>query len=108
MEKVVDLCAAPGSWSQVLSRRVWEPAEDGAKPKIVAVDLQPMAPIPGVTHLQGDITSSITADAVIAQFDGYRADLVVSDGAPVKNRPNPVVNILSNMNARLISCKLDN
>ena len=39
--KVVDLCAAPGSWSQVLSKKLKE-KEDA---KIVSVDLQPMAPI---------------------------------------------------------------
>lgn len=54
---VVDLCAAPGSWSQVLSRRLYLPAVAAGRsgedlPKIVAVDLQPMAPIEGVTQLQ--------------------------------------------------------
>lgn len=44
VNKVVDLCAAPGSWSQVLSRKLKE--KDGAK--IVAVDLQPMSPIEGI------------------------------------------------------------
>ena len=46
MNKVVDLCAAPGSWSQVLSRKLKE--KDGAK--IVAVDLQPMSPIEGIVN----------------------------------------------------------
>ena len=85
VRRVVDLCAAPGSWSQVLSQRVHRPhrAERGAAaPKIVAIDLQPMAPIEGVTQLQGDITSLATAREVIRHFDGGRADLVVSDGAP--------------------------
>ena len=50
--KAVDLCAAPGSWSQVLARRL--KGIDGAK--IVAVDLQAMAPLPGVIQMQGDIT----------------------------------------------------
>jgi tRNA (cytidine32/guanosine34-2'-O)-methyltransferase len=36
---VVDLCAAPGSWSQVLSQK--------KVANIIAVDLQPMAPIEG-------------------------------------------------------------
>ncbi|GAB4816957.1 hypothetical protein N2152v2_004003 [Parachlorella kessleri] len=87
VKHVVDLCAAPGSWSQVLSRRLYLPAVQGGRagadlPKIVAVDLQPMAPIEGVTQLQGDITSEVTAREVIAHFDGHRADLVVCDGAP--------------------------
>jgi len=41
-----------------------------------------MAPIEGVTQLQGDITTARTAAAVIAHFQGRQADLVVSDGAP--------------------------
>jgi len=52
------------------------------KPKIVAVDLQAMAPLEGVIQLQGDITNSSTAEQIIAHFDNSRADLVVCDGAP--------------------------
>lgn len=48
----------------------------------MAVDLQPMAPIEGITQIQGDITSEVTAQEVISHFDGNQADLVVSDGAP--------------------------
>ncbi|KAI8907995.1 FtsJ-like methyltransferase-domain-containing protein [Gorgonomyces haynaldii] len=70
---VVDLCAAPGSWSQVLSQRI-----DG---KIVAVDLQAMAPIDNVIQIQGDITKKSTAQQIVDHFDGM-ADLVVCDGAP--------------------------
>ncbi|CAD6188517.1 unnamed protein product [Caenorhabditis auriculariae] len=77
--KAVDLCAAPGSWSQVLSKRLY--AED-KNAKIVAVDLQPMAPIPGVIQLQGDITALETANQVIEKFSGEHADIVVCDGAP--------------------------
>ncbi|KAF6252007.1 FtsJ-like methyltransferase-domain-containing protein [Scenedesmus sp. NREL 46B-D3] len=81
----VDLCAAPGSWSQVLSRKLYSPAVaagDSHPPKIVSVDLQPMAPIEGVTQLQGDITSEATAREVIEQFQGHHADLIICDGAP--------------------------
>lgn len=52
---MVDLCAAPGSWSQVLSRKLRR-EEQAEEAKIVAVDLQAMAPLPGVTQIQGDIT----------------------------------------------------
>jgi tRNA (cytidine32/guanosine34-2'-O)-methyltransferase len=86
----VDLCAAPGSWSQVLSRKLYLPAckaqlnaaEPSSLPVIVAVDLQPMAPIEGIIQYQGDITSEQTAMAVIGHFNGSKADLVVCDGAP--------------------------
>jgi tRNA (cytidine32/guanosine34-2'-O)-methyltransferase len=78
--RAVDLCAAPGSWSQVLSDRLESTDQD---PNIVAVDLQPMAPIDGVLCLQGDITSYETAQAILQPFQNQqRAELVVCDGAP--------------------------
>ena len=56
--RVVDLCAAPGSWSQVLSRKlIEEKPENKDQVKIVAVDLQAMAPLAGVIQIQGDITN---------------------------------------------------
>ncbi|KAJ3672541.1 hypothetical protein LUZ60_007262 [Juncus effusus] len=90
VKRVVDLCAAPGSWSQVLSRKLYVPAKLSSDdcsnneelPLIVAIDLQPMAPIDGVIQVQGDITNARTAETVIRHFDGCKADLVVCDGAP--------------------------
>lgn len=88
VNKAVDLCAAPGSWSQVLSRRLNEnykkelEAGNGIPPKIVAVDLQAMAPLEGVIQIQGDITNINTAKQIISHFDNEQADLVVCDGAP--------------------------
>lgn len=101
VNRAVDLCAAPGSWSQVLSRKLWKEGEDKtSEVRILGVDLQgryfffmkilyfsysldeEMAPIPGVTLLQGDITSKETAEKIISYFEGNKADIVVSDGAP--------------------------
>ena len=83
VRRAVDLCAAPGSWSQVLSQELFGrkgPTNDGAT--IVAVDLQEMAPIDGVIQLQGDITSRATVEAITSHFRGEHADLVICDGAP--------------------------
>ncbi|PWN21957.1 FtsJ-domain-containing protein [Microstroma glucosiphilum] len=83
--RAVDLCAAPGSWSQVLVQRL------PSRSRIVAVDLQPMAPIPGVKQVLGDITTQETADAVASALAGgaeddtsrkEKAQLIVCDGAP--------------------------
>ncbi|KAH9113838.1 hypothetical protein LEN26_013080 [Aphanomyces euteiches] len=88
VERAVDLCAAPGSWSQVLSRKLYHDRDipnvdaHGDEIRVVSVDLQEMAPIPGVALLQGDITSTQTADQIISYFHGQKANIVVCDGAP--------------------------
>jgi len=80
-DKVVDLGAAPGSWSQVVRERLAGPGGvvDG---RIIALDLLPMEPIAGVEFLQGDFRD----DAVLAQLEnllqGEKLDLVISDMAP--------------------------
>ena len=79
----MDLCAAPGSWSQVLSKKLYEKSSNKDDVKIIAVDLQPMAPLPGVIQLQGDITKLETAESIIGFFgDDKKAQLVICDGAP--------------------------
>ncbi|KAI4138052.1 MAG: hypothetical protein L6R39_006987 [Caloplaca ligustica] len=144
--RVVDLCAAPGSWSQVLSRvlikgegfgrRRWEekqrrnqeiicrkndddddeeqgldalatPANETLQPRsnvrIVAIDLQPISPLPGITTLIGDITHPSTPPRILAALNPSTSltspssslptpaeqltqdslvDLILSDGAP--------------------------
>ncbi|AGO13901.1 AaceriAGR036Wp [[Ashbya] aceris (nom. inval.)] len=81
VQRVVDLCAAPGSWSQVLSRELFPDGENADK-RIVAVDLQPMSPIDHVTTLQADITHPRTLSKIMELFEGEKADFVCSDGAP--------------------------
>mmetsp|Transcript_40006 Transcript_40006/g.68258 ORF Transcript_40006/g.68258 Transcript_40006/m.68258 type:complete len:372 (+) Transcript_40006:67-1182(+) len=101
VQRAVDLCAAPGGWSQVLAERMIHedqikdndasnPTDSNSKendsapvaPAIVAVDLWPIEPLPGVHFIRGDITALDTANAIIQHFCGRRAELVVCDGAP--------------------------
>lgn len=82
VSRAVDLCAAPGSWSQVLAQTLKGKDGAGGEGQIVAVDLQAMAPIPGVHILQGDITSEATATQIIQLLGNSKADIVVCDGAP--------------------------
>uniref|UniRef100_A0AC35UBS0 Putative tRNA (cytidine(32)/guanosine(34)-2'-O)-methyltransferase n=1 Tax=Rhabditophanes sp. KR3021 TaxID=114890 RepID=A0AC35UBS0_9BILA len=82
VNKVADLCAAPGSWSQVCCQKLIEGRADASSDvKIVAVDLQPMSPIPSVITIQGDITEERTAQQIIDSANG-KVDLVICDGAP--------------------------
>lgn len=72
---VLDLGAAPGSWSQVAQAAV------GKTGKVVAVDLQAISPLPGVTTIQGDITQPEAVAQLEAALAGG-ADLVLSDVSP--------------------------
>lgn len=56
--------------------------KDNKDVKIVAVDLQPMAPLPGVIQIQGDITEISTVEKILSEFENERVELVVFDGAP--------------------------
>ncbi|MGK7295788.1 MAG: RlmE family RNA methyltransferase [Candidatus Wenzhouxiangella sp. M2_3B_020] len=74
-QRVVDLGAAPGSWSQVAAERV------GGAGRVVALDVLPMDDLPGVEFIQGDFRE----DEVLAELEtlvGRRVDLVLSDMAP--------------------------
>lgn len=72
-ERVVDLGAAPGGWTQaVLAKR--------PKANVVAIDLLPIAPLPGVTVFEKDILDD-DAPALLTQALGGPADLVLSDMA---------------------------
>ena len=73
---VVDLGAAPGSWSQVAAAKL------GARGRVVAVDLLPMEPLPGVRFIQGDFREQEVLDALLLALGGSKADLVICDLAP--------------------------
>jgi len=73
---VVDLGAAPGSWSQVLRERL------GARSTIVAIDRQPMDAIAGVNVIRGDLESDDALAAIDAALAGKPLDLVISDLSP--------------------------
>ncbi|MDJ0700220.1 MAG: 23S rRNA (uridine(2552)-2'-O)-methyltransferase RlmE [Woeseiaceae bacterium] len=73
---VVDLGAAPGSWSQYVTEKL------NARCRIVAVDLLPMDSLPSVEFVQGDFTEDDVLAEVLAAVGDDRADLVISDMAP--------------------------
>jgi 23S rRNA (uridine2552-2'-O)-methyltransferase len=71
-QRVVDLGAAPGGWSQVAAAR---------NCRVVALDLLEMDPLPGVTFLKMDFMDDGAPEALKAALGGP-ADLVLSDMAP--------------------------
>lgn len=73
---VAELGSAPGSWSQVVAKRVLPSG------KLLAMDLLPMEPIPGVEFLQGDFQDEVFLQDFVARLEGRAVDLVLSDMAP--------------------------
>jgi 23S rRNA (uridine2552-2'-O)-methyltransferase len=73
---VLDLGAAPGGWSQYARERL------GPTGRVVALDILPMGPLPGVEIIEGDFTEQAVLDQLLATLAGRPVDLVISDMAP--------------------------
>ena len=73
---VVDLGAAPGSWCQVAAQKV------GRQGRVLAIDLLPVASMPGVESLEGDFTEPVALAWLEEKLQSGRVDLVLSDMAP--------------------------
>jgi len=74
--KAVDLGAAPGGWSQVLSNRI------GATGRVVAADLLEMPPIKNIDFIQGNFEEEKVLRDIQDKLKNLPVDLVISDMAP--------------------------
>lgn len=73
---VVDLGAAPGSWSEVVASKL------GSKGRLIASDILDMEPLEGVTFIKGDFREQEVLDEILKALGPAKADLVISDMAP--------------------------
>ena len=73
---VVDLGAAPGSWCQVAVQKLKRQG------RVLAIDLLPVASMPGVESFEGDFTDVAALRWLEERLDAARVDLVLSDMAP--------------------------
>jgi len=73
---VVDLGAAPGSWSEVAAQKVGETGQ------VFALDILPMESLPEVDFIQGDFCEQSVYDQLLQRLDNRAVDLVMSDMAP--------------------------
>ena len=73
---VVDLGAAPGSWSQVAAKTI------GDKGRVFALDILPMDVLADVDFIQGDFRDQVVMDQLLELVAGRKIDLVISDIAP--------------------------
>lgn len=85
---VLDLCAAPGGWTQIASRTMAQSSSSKGKEGsnssiIVAVDILPIRYIgPNVITLVGDITTQECHTKIKQTLSGSKVDVVLCDGAP--------------------------
>ena len=75
---VLDLGAAPGGWSQIAAERVGSAEGRG---QVLAVDVSPVEPLPGVEVLMQDVSADDAPAAIRAALKGGGADVVLSDMA---------------------------
>ena len=73
---VVDLGAAPGSWSEYARNEL------GRSGRLVALDILAMEPMQGVEIIQGDFREDAVLEQLLQVLAGEGADLVISDMAP--------------------------
>ena len=74
---IVDLCAAPGGWTQIAKKY-----KKDSSSKIISVDLQLMNPIDNVIIITGDITHQKTINEIFEKTAHNLIDLLLCDGAP--------------------------
>jgi len=70
---VIDIGAAPGSWSQYVSKTV----KSG---RLISIDLKPMEPIDNNIQIQGNFME-LTIQNEIKKYIGNKADVIMSDMA---------------------------
>jgi 23S rRNA (uridine2552-2'-O)-methyltransferase len=75
-DRILDLGAAPGGWSQVARKIV------GKSGQVIASDILSIEEISGVNFLQGDFTEQSVYDELITLTEGSSIDIVLSDMAP--------------------------
>ena len=75
-DRILDLGAAPGGWSQVARKIV------GKSGQVIASDILSIEEINGVNFLQGDFTEQSVYDELITLTEGSSIDTVLSDMAP--------------------------
>ncbi len=75
-DRILDLGAAPGGWSQVAAKIV------GKTGQIIASDILPIEAIPGVDFLQGDFTEMSVYKALLSLTKDQKMNTVLSDMAP--------------------------
>ena len=72
----IDLCAAPGGWCQVAAKTMPQGS------LVLGVDLLQIPAIRNVKTIVADITTAECRRMIVTELQGWKADVVLCDGAP--------------------------
>lgn len=78
---IVELGAAPGSWTQVIVKRLSD-RSGRLRGRVIALDLLPIEPIGGVQLIEGDFREEAVERMLAQALEGRPADLIISDMSP--------------------------
>ena len=99
--RIVDLGAAPGGWSQVLSSRI----KSG---NIVAIDVLDIEPITGVQIIQGDVSERGISGKIVEALGGS-PDIVLSDmAAPTTGHRQTTICVTMNLCEMALDFAIEN
>ncbi|CUR53829.1 Ribosomal RNA large subunit methyltransferase E [Serratia symbiotica] len=73
---VLDLGSSPGGWSKYVIKKI------GHYGRVIACDILPMSPIPGVEFFQGDLSNTLILKSLLKYIGKIKIQVVISDMAP--------------------------
>tara|TARA_Y100001970_G_scaffold245739_1_gene312999 strand:- start:1145 stop:1753 length:609 start_codon:yes stop_codon:yes gene_type:complete len=77
VKTAIDIGSCPGGWSEYAIKKI-------RSGKLLAVDINEMEPIDGVSFIQGDIQDRIVQEKLFEEIGNKKYDLIISDMSPNK------------------------
>ena len=77
VKSVIDIGSCPGGWSEYGIKKI-------RSGKLLAIDINQMEPIDGVSFIQGNIQDQILQEKLFEEIDNKKFDLIISDMSPNK------------------------
>lgn len=80
-QNIIDLGAAPGSWTEYVSQKI-NGKQENPTGRLIAVDILAMDTVADALIIEGDFTEQPVLDEILKAVDQQKIDVVLSDMAP--------------------------
>ncbi len=77
VKTAIDIGSCPGGWSEYAIKKI-------RSGKLLAIDINQMEPIDGVSFIQGNIQDQILQEKLFEEIGNKKFDLIISDMSPNK------------------------